>query len=76
VPELPDIVVYIEALQRKVQGRPLEAVRLASPFLLRSVDPPPAAAHGRVVSAVRRILGVLGLKPDVGSSRVVTGKQS
>src|SRR2546422_1217782 len=55
VPELPDIVVYVEALERRIKGRPLEAVRLASPFLLRSVDPPPAAAHRRIVRGLRRI---------------------
>jgi formamidopyrimidine-DNA glycosylase len=55
VPELPDIVVYLEALERRVKGRPLERVRLANPFLLRSVDPPPAAAQGRIVTALRRL---------------------
>ena len=55
MPELPDIVVYVEALERRIKGRPLEAVRLASPFLLRSVDPPPTAAHRHIVRGLRRI---------------------
>ena len=55
VPELPDILLYIEALERRVKDRPLEAVRLASPFLLRSVDPPLESARGRVVCGLRRI---------------------
>ena len=55
MPELPDVVVYIEALRRRVLGRRLLAVRLASPFLLRTTDPPLASAHGREVRAVERL---------------------
>ncbi|MSP62773.1 MAG: formamidopyrimidine-DNA glycosylase [Myxococcales bacterium] len=55
MPEYPDITVYIECLVPRVVGQPLEKVRLASPFLLRSVDPPLAAAVGRRVTGVRRI---------------------
>jgi formamidopyrimidine-DNA glycosylase len=55
VPELPDVVVYIERLVPRVVGQPLERVRLATPFLLRSVDPPLDDAHGRRVAAVRRL---------------------
>jgi len=55
LPELPDVTVYVEALERRVVGEPLERVRLASPFLLRSVDPPLAAAEGRRVVGVRRL---------------------
>ncbi len=40
VPELPDVVVYIEALRARVVGHSIEAVQLKSPFVLRSVDPP------------------------------------
>ena len=40
MPELPDIVVYLEALERRIRGKKLERIRLASPFLLRSVTPP------------------------------------
>ncbi len=55
MPELPDIVVYIESLERRVRGQVLERVRLANPFLLRSVEPPLAAAHRRTVVELRRL---------------------
>ena len=55
MPELPDIEVYVEAIAARVQGEPLEKIRLGSPFLLRSVDPPIRAAEGRRVTAVRRL---------------------
>lgn len=55
MPELPDIVVYIEALEGRILGEPVQKVRLASPFLLRSVDPPVSAAVGKHVTKVRRI---------------------
>ena len=55
MPELPDIVVYIEALERRVRGRTLDEVRLRSPFLLRTVEPPLAAARGRAVTGLRRM---------------------
>ncbi len=55
MPELPDIVVYVEAIAERVMGARLERVRLASPFLLRSVEPPITAVEGRRVRAVSRI---------------------
>jgi len=55
MPELPDIEVYVEALAGRVVGAPLLGVRLGSPFLLRSADPPLAAATGKKVLAVRRL---------------------
>src|SRR5947208_2706306 len=55
MPELPDVVVYIEALGERVLGQRLLAVRLRSPFVLRSVEPPLAAAGGRAVLGLRRI---------------------
>src|SRR5207247_840751 len=55
MPELPDIVVYLEALGPRVVGRPLEALRIPSPFLLRTVDPPVADVTGRVVQELRRL---------------------
>jgi formamidopyrimidine-DNA glycosylase len=55
VPELPDVTVYIEALDERIRGATLERVRLASPFVLRSFDPPITAAHGRTVAGLRRI---------------------
>jgi formamidopyrimidine-DNA glycosylase len=67
MPELPDITAYLEALDARVTGARLERVRLASPFVLRSFDPPISAAHGRAVTGLRR-LGkriVIGLEGDL-----------
>ena len=55
MPELPDVTVYIEALEARILNQRLEGVRLASPFLLRTVDPPIGAAPGKRVRALRRI---------------------
>jgi formamidopyrimidine-DNA glycosylase len=55
VPELPDIAAYITALESRVVGEPIERVRLASPFLLRTVEPPVASVEGRRVRELRRI---------------------
>jgi formamidopyrimidine-DNA glycosylase len=55
MPELPDITVYIEALEARVVGQTLERIRIAKPFLLRSVDPPVSAAQGKRVTGVRRM---------------------
>jgi formamidopyrimidine-DNA glycosylase len=55
VPELPDVTVYIEALQARILGARLGRVRIARPFLLRSVDPPVGATEGRVVTGLRRV---------------------
>ena len=55
MPELPDIAVYVEALERRVAGQPLARVKLASPFVLRSFDPPLEAVNGRTVRGLRRI---------------------
>lgn len=54
MPELPDIVVYVEALEQRLLDQPLEEVRLKTPFLLRTVDPPLSALVGKAVRAVRR----------------------
>jgi len=67
MPELPDIVVYIEALEPRLVGQPLQRIRLANPFVLRSVDPPLDAFEGKRVEGVSR-LGkriVLALEPDL-----------
>jgi formamidopyrimidine-DNA glycosylase len=67
VPELPDVVVYLEALERRILGRRLEGLRLTSPFVLRTVDPPASALAGRRVLLLRR-LGkrlVWGLEGDL-----------
>jgi len=55
MPELPDVQIYIEALRPRIVGQPLERIRLASPFLVRSVDPPLAAAVGQAVLDLRRL---------------------
>jgi formamidopyrimidine-DNA glycosylase len=55
MPELPDITVYIEALESRVVGQTLDRVRIPKPFLLRSVDPPISAAQGKRVVGVRRM---------------------
>ncbi len=54
MPELPDVVVYVEALEARIVGAVLEKIRLANPFLLRSVDPPLSTATGKRVLGVRR----------------------
>lgn len=67
MPELPDITVYLEALTRRITGERLEQVRLASPFLLRSFEPPLEQVRGLRVSELRR-LGkriVIGLEGDL-----------
>jgi formamidopyrimidine-DNA glycosylase len=55
MPELPDVTVYIESLELRIVGERLAKVHLASPFLLRSVDPPLSAIEGRTVQGLRRI---------------------
>jgi formamidopyrimidine-DNA glycosylase len=55
MPELPDIKLYLHALGQRISGQTLEGVRLLTPFLLRSVEPPLAEANGRVVQGVERI---------------------
>jgi formamidopyrimidine-DNA glycosylase len=55
VPELPDIVVYIEALEKRIQGSILERVRVASPFLLRTAVPPLSSVEGKKVVELRRL---------------------
>jgi formamidopyrimidine-DNA glycosylase len=55
MPELPDIAAYITALEGRILGQPLERVRLASVFLLRTVDPPLSSVEGRTVVELRRI---------------------
>jgi formamidopyrimidine-DNA glycosylase len=67
MPELPDVTVYVECLRPRVIGQPLERTRLKSSFLLRTVHPPLADAHGRAAASVER-LGkrvVLGLAGDL-----------
>jgi formamidopyrimidine-DNA glycosylase len=55
MPELPDITVYIEALEQRILGHTLMQAQIASPFLLRTVEPPVEACIGQNVSAIRRV---------------------
>ena len=55
MPELPDIVVYIEALEQRILGQTLERVQIAGPFLLRTAVPPITSVEGRKVVALRRL---------------------
>ncbi len=55
MPEYPDIMVYIESLQRFVQGQAVARVRIAHPFVLRTVEPPLTALYGRVLCDVERL---------------------
>jgi formamidopyrimidine-DNA glycosylase len=55
VPELPDVTLYIEALEARVRGRVLERVSLGSPFLLRTAEPPLASVFGQRITALRRL---------------------
>ena len=55
MPELPDIVIYIEALEQRILGQTLERVQIAGPFLLRTTVPPITSAQGRKVVALRRL---------------------
>jgi len=67
MPELPDVVLYLEALESRILGRVLRRVAIVSPFVLRSVDPPIAQAEGRRVVGLRR-LGkriAIGLEGDL-----------
>ena len=55
MPELPDIVIYLEALRSRIGGQTLQRIRLGSPFVLRSVDPPVDAVAGKKVVGLRRL---------------------
>jgi formamidopyrimidine-DNA glycosylase len=67
MPELPDIVAYIGALESRIIGQPLKRVRLASPFLLRTAQPPLETVEGRVVRELRRVGKriVIGVENDL-----------
>ena len=67
MPELPDIVVYLEALEKRILAQRLERVRIASPFLLRTATPPLASAEGQKVTRLRRMGKriCIGLENDI-----------
>lgn len=66
MPELPDVVVYIERLEARVLGAPLERLRLASPWVLRTFDPPVSAVEGKTVAGLRRVGKRIVLEFDEG----------
>jgi len=55
VPELPDVLLYLKALAPRIVGRRVAGIRLASPFLLRSINPPLSAVEGRAIVGLRRL---------------------
>ena len=55
MPELPDITIYLEALEQRILGQELAGVRIGSPFILRTFDPPLEAVGGKTVRELRRI---------------------
>ncbi len=67
MPELPDIAAYISALETRIVGQPLVRLRMASPFLLRTVDPPVTCVEGRTVLELRRVGKriVIGVQDDL-----------
>jgi formamidopyrimidine-DNA glycosylase len=71
MPELPDVTVYLEALERRTLGQTLRGVRLASPFVLRTFDPPLSAAAGQRVRALRRVGKRLVFELDGGLFLVI-----
>lgn len=52
MPELPDILLYMDALRPRIVGQPIQRVRLTSPFVLRTFDPPLAAVEGQTVGGL------------------------
>ncbi|HEX4485365.1 MAG TPA: DNA-formamidopyrimidine glycosylase family protein [Terriglobales bacterium] len=67
MPELPDIAAYLSALEPRIVGQPITQIRIASPFLLRTVQPPITSVEGRVVKELRRIGKriVIGVEGDL-----------
>ena len=55
MPELPDVTIYVERLRARLVGQAVERIRIASPFLVRSVDPPRQVAEGKRLLGVRRL---------------------
>ena len=64
MPELPDIVAYVGALESRIVNQPVERVRLAGPFLLRTTQPTIAEVEGRTVRELRRIGKRIAIKVD------------
>jgi formamidopyrimidine-DNA glycosylase len=68
MPELPDILLYLHALRPRVVGRQVQRIRLVSPFLLRSVEPPLSAIDGRTIVNLHRLVSESCSKPKANSS--------
>src|SRR3954454_24946373 len=64
MPELPDVTVYVEALQKRLVGQTLTKMRVASPFVLRTVDPSPSELAGHTVEDIRRLGKRIVIKLD------------
>ena len=71
MPELPDITIYIEALERHIGGRRLERVRIANPFLLRSIAPPLESVEGATVTSFKRLGKRIAIGMDNGIWMVI-----
>ena len=71
MPELPDLAVYIDAIRERTLGRTFDKIRLGSVFLLRTADPPLAAAEGRTVADVRRVGKRIAIGMDNGCWMVI-----
>ena len=66
MPELPDIAAYLHALEARILGQPLEKLRLASPFLLRTVEPPVSSIEGHSIQALGRVGKRIAIEFDNG----------
>jgi formamidopyrimidine-DNA glycosylase len=66
VPELPDIAAYLSALETRIIGPPLERIRLANAFLLRTVQPPIKAVEGHTILSLRRVGKRIAIEFDNG----------
>lgn len=71
MPELPDVTIYVDALRARLVGRRLERIRLASPFVLRTVTPAPSELAGRAVASVSRLGKRIVMELDGGAWIVV-----
>jgi formamidopyrimidine-DNA glycosylase len=74
VPELPDVTIYVERLAALIVGKPLDGIRIASPFLLRTVSPSPRELHGAKVESVERMGKriVIGVEPPPEAESTMT----
>ena len=71
MPELPDITVYLEALERRVLGQPLEKIRIQNPFLLRTLRPEPRECEGQRVVQLRRVGKRMAMRLERGQWVVI-----